>query len=282
MTNSPPGSQGHLNPDDPRVSFERFALGPELDALVRHVWIVRWSVPEGEEATQRVLSYPAFNAVLETSAHEDGPPVSLTLFPPTARVSMRRLRRRGEAVGVLLRPCAGRLLLEDSGLGAGDVPPSGHPLTDAPTRDLRLALGSGVCGRVADVLSGWLAPLAQRVDERDRLVNEACRLAEEDASIDRASDLAERVGVAQRTLERTLREYLGLSPKWLIECRRLQAAATTLYVEPDAELSRLAVELGYVDYAHFSRRYRAALGETPNATRSAGREASRRRAATSP
>jgi hypothetical protein len=82
MTNSPPGSQGHLNPGDPRVSFERFALGPELDALVRHVWIVRWSVPEGEEATQRVLSYPAFNAVLETSAHEDGPPVSLTLFPP--------------------------------------------------------------------------------------------------------------------------------------------------------------------------------------------------------
>jgi transcriptional regulator GlxA family with amidase domain len=132
---------------------------------------------------------------------------------------------------------------------------------------------------VADVLNAWLAPLAQRVDERDRLVNETCRLAEEDASLDRASDLAERVGVAPRTLERTLREYLGLSPKWLIECRRLQAAATTLYVEPDAELSRLAVELGYVDYAHFSRRYRAVLGETPNATRSAGREAARRREA---
>jgi transcriptional regulator GlxA family with amidase domain len=78
-----------------------------------------------------------------------------------------------------------------------------------------------------------------------------------------------------------LREYLGLSPKWLIECRRLQAAATTLYVEPDAELSRLAVELGYVDYAHFSRRYRAVLGETPNATRNAGREAARRRATSS-
>jgi AraC-like DNA-binding protein len=279
MTNSPPGSQGHLNPGDPRVSFERFALDPELDALVRHVWIVRWSVPEGEESAQRVLSYPAFNAVLETSLHEDGPPVTLALFPPTARVSMRRLRGRGEAVGVLLRPCAGRLLLEGSGLSAGDVPPSGRPLTDAPTRPLRVALGSGASDRVADVLNAWLAPLAQRVDERDRLVNEACRLAEEDASLDRASDLAARVGVTPRTLERTLREYLGLSPKWLIECRRLQAAATTLYLEPDAELSRLAVELGYVDYAHFSRRYRAVLGETPNATRSAGREAAPRREA---
>ena len=281
MTNTPPGSRGHLNPGDPRVAFDRFALEPGLNALVRHVWIVRWSVPEGEEATQRVLSYAAFNAVLEVS-HESGPPVSLALFPPTARVAMRRLRGHGKAVGVLLRPCAGRLLLEPSGLGANEVRPSGHPLTDAPTRDLRLALGFGASVRVAYVLTEWLAPLARRVDERDRLVNEACRLAEEDASLDRASDLAARVGVAPRTLERTLREYLGLSPKWLIECRRLQSAATTLYTEPDADLSRMAVDLGYVDYAHFSRRYRTALGETPNATRNAGLEAARRRAAGSP
>jgi len=53
----------------------------------------------------------------------------------------------------------------------------------------------------------------------------------------------------------------------LIECRRLQAAATTLHARPDTELTGLALSLGYVDYAHFSRRYKEAIGETPDQTR---------------
>lgn len=120
------------------------------------------------------------------------------------------------------------------------------------------------------VLEAWLGPLAARVEARGLRVNEACRIAEQDPELLRASELAERVGLSPRALERLVREYVGLSPKWLIECRRLQHAATALYSQPDTELSALAAELGYADYAHFSRRYRAVLGETPRQTRAAG------------
>jgi AraC-like DNA-binding protein len=58
-----------------------------------------------------------------------------------------------------------------------------------------------------------------------------------------------------------------MTPKWLIECRRLQYAATTLFGEPDTELSELAAELGYTDYAHFSKQYEKVLGESPRSTR---------------
>ena len=53
----------------------------------------------------------------------------------------------------------------------------------------------------------------------------------------------------------------------------MQDAATRLHADPDTDLSALAVELGFTDHAHFSRRYRSVIGETPGQTRAAGRAA---------
>jgi AraC-like DNA-binding protein len=195
-------------------------------------------------------------------------------------VDIQRLRGYGWAVGVLFRPCAARVLLADvpgpRGARADTVlPAAGTPLRDAPGDDVAALHDAGLSPE--GVLRAWLAPFAEHVDERDRLVNEACRIAGEDASVDRAGELAARLAVAPRTLERLTKHYLGLSPKWLIECRRLQQAATTLFAAPGTDLSELAARLDYTDYAHFSRRYRAVLGESPDATRRAGADAARRR-----
>jgi transcriptional regulator GlxA family with amidase domain len=135
-----------------------------------------------------------------------------------------------------------------------------------------MAAGGGP-QELTPVLRGWLLPAADRLDDRGRLVNQACRLAEEDTAITRAGELAARLGLSPRSLERLVRSYVGLSPKWLIECRRLQQAATTLYGAPDTDLSLLAAELGYSDYPHFSRQYQQALGESPRVTRDGGRAA---------
>jgi AraC-like DNA-binding protein len=61
--------------------------------------------------------------------------------------------------------------------------------------------------------------------------------------------------------------HIGVTPKWLIECRRLQEAAVTLRTRPQPNLTDLALSLHYFDYAHFSRRYKEVLGETPEQTR---------------
>ncbi|GAB3795570.1 hypothetical protein GCM10028798_04610 [Humibacter antri] len=244
---------------------------------MRHVWVVRWDVPVGEAVEERVLTYPAFNAVIE-GTHDERTPTA-GLFPPSGRVAVRRLEGAGWAVGMLLRPCAWRILLDGRGVSPRAVPTEGVLLADAPTERIADAMAQRSREAIVSAVTDWLLPYAALIDERDRLVNDACRLAEEEApygtawrpTIERASELAARLGVAPRTLERTMREYLGLSPKWLIECRRLQAAAVTLYQEPETDLSALAGQLGYADYAHFSRRYRGVLGETPNATRRAGR-----------
>ena len=250
-------SKGHVNPGDPEVRFRRFTIG--LEDLVRHVWVVRWSIPADETRPQRVLAYPAGNIVLM--------PGHCRRYGPDPSVDVRELSGEGWAVGLLLRPAAlplltstppDRLVASSETLAA---PPGALDLDDEPA--------------LTESLATWLADTADRIDSSGRLLNDVCAEAENDASLTRVDQLAERFGLSTRTLERLVARGLGVSPKWLLDCRRLQEAATRLFAEPDIDLAGLAGELGYADQAHFTRHYRRVLGETPDATRRAGRAARR-------
>ena len=173
---------------------------------------------------------------------------------------------------MLLRPAASRWLTA--------TPPAAlvggaEPLGEAPIEEIRAlmpdAMGDGR-DRLAAVLRHWLAPFAERVDGPGKLVNDACHLAEQQAGLLRTADLARQLGLSTRSLERLLKEHIGLTPKWLIDCRRLQHAATSLFTAPDTDLAALAGDLGYADQAHFTRHYRRVLGETPGQTRQAGQD----------
>ena len=294
-----PESKGHLNPGDAEVESDRFELGPGLEPLVRHVWVARWNVPAGETRPQRVLGYPAFNAIIG--------PEGATLAGPDPRLFVQELRRASWVVGVLFRPAAGPLLsgTEPVALVGVDEPLPGAPLAAVVRAMSRgagvaetigaaaarpesggAAAGGAAAGAAAGIsaearaaerdrsrrelvgaLRGWLLPLAARVGEDGELVNRVCAAAESDPGLLRAAELAERFGLSTRSLERLVRSHVGVTPKWLIECRRLQEASTTLFAHPDTDLSALAADLGYADYAHFSRRYKQFLGSTPHGAR---------------
>lgn len=253
-----PQSKGHLNPGASGLAFDRFELGDGLPDLVRHVWVPRWSVPDGEVRPQRVLTYPALNAVIT--------PEYARLFGPDSRIRVQELRGTGWAVGILFRPAAAPLLTVTD---PAALVPEGEPLADSfPASQIRQVMADGYDqDSLTAVLRGWLLPVAAGIDDRGRLVNEACRLAEEDPGLTRAADLAARLGRSPRSLERLVRSFTGLTPKWLIECRRLQEAATTLFGSPGTDLSALAADLGYTDYPHFFRQYQRVLGESPRETR---------------
>lgn len=253
-----PESKGHLNPGAPGVALERFEPDPALTDLVRHVWLARWHLSPGEVAHQRVLTYPTFNLVIT-----DGVAV---LYGPDSKLQVRALSGTGWALGLLLRPASGRLLL--AGIAPTELVGRSRPALDAPVDEVDKALSQPSPAPVlTSLLSRWLGPLAAQVDDRGRLVNRICRLAEEDDTIVRVADLARRAGLSPRSLERRVVEHVGLTPKWLLECRRLQRAATTLHAHPDTHLTELALSLQYADYAHFSRRYKEVIGETPDQTR---------------
>jgi AraC-like DNA-binding protein len=56
---------------------------------------------------------------------------------------------------------------------------------------------------------------------------------------------------------------IGVSPKWLIRCFRLQDALQALETGLNVNLAALAQDLGYFDQAHFTRDFKQITGVTP-------------------
>lgn len=78
-----------------------------------------------------------------------------------------------------------------------------------------------------------------------------------------AESLAEIAGVSLRTLQRIFRERFDTSPmSWLMEARLLEAAR--LIRAGDDPVTKIAYRVGFKDPSHFTRRFKARFGVSPN------------------
>lgn len=101
------------------------------------------------------------------------------------------------------------------------------------------------------------------LDAEGELVNRVVAFVEETSEVTRVSQVCDRFDMTERSLQRLVARRLGLTPKWLIQRRRLHEAADRLRGQPIA-LAELADTLGYADQAHFSRDFSAVTGTTPS------------------
>jgi transcriptional regulator GlxA family with amidase domain len=79
-------------------------------------------------------------------------------------------------------------------------------------------------------------------------------------------ELASRLSLSTRQLERLFRETLGLQPTEAYRSIRLRYAAWLLS-SGDRSITSIAQDAGFADGSHFSRLYRAAYGQPPSAAR---------------
>lgn len=76
--------------------------------------------------------------------------------------------------------------------------------------------------------------------------------------------LAEELAVSQRQLERLFQLQVGMTPKQYARLVRVETARLALKQHPETT-TRLAVDLGFYDQAHFIREFRSVIGMTPTA-----------------
>ena len=91
-----------------------------------------------------------------------------------------------------------------------------------------------------------------------------CRVVDRiaaDSSMLKVDDVARAEGVSRRQLERVLRDYVGLSPEWVVQRYRLFEAAERLVSEPDTHAAD-AHQLGCSDQAHFIRDFETMVGRS--------------------
>ena len=237
--------------------IHRFAPRPELADLVRRYWMPVWSLPAGVTSTQRVLQYPVCLIVVSADY--------AVLVGPSTGLSTQELTGTGWAVGTMLQPAAGLAL---AGGPVDRITDRTVPFADEDlVRRVRDLVGEdpddrdrqqAAVGAVEDALAALLP-----VDEEGLLVNAIAEYVEGDPRVQRVGQVCEKFAITERTLQRLTARRIGLSPKWLIQRRRLHEAAERLRGTQRPDLARVAADLGYADQAHFGRDFRAVTGLTP-------------------
>ena len=239
-------------------TFVRLPPPDAVAALVRWFWIPEWDIAPGRVSRQHLLPFPACNLVVGPDAVE--------LSGPATRRSHKDLTGSGWAVGALLRPAA--------------VPaftPAPADLQDlaeqikAPDLHVRVTEAMTSAGDrhslAVNAFAHWLAATVPPPGPEGLLANTMADLIDADPSVLRVEDVATRLHVSTRTVQRLARRYVGLPPLTMIRRRRLQEAAQQLRIHPDTNLAELAAHLGYADQAHLTSDFSTILGLTPGVYR---------------
>lgn len=122
--------------------------------------------------------------------------------------------------------------------------------------------------RVAALEQFLLWQRARRDWRADPAVGAALRAIHADPAALRVAPLAKSLGLSVDGLEKRFRRSVGASPKQVASILRLRRALGAH--RPGTPLTRLALDAGYYDQAHFIRQVVAAVGMAPRAFLQAG------------
>jgi AraC-like DNA-binding protein len=102
-------------------------------------------------------------------------------------------------------------------------------------------------------------------DERVSMVNEIVDWISIHPSIIKVDDVVSHFHLTKRTVQRLFRQYVGVSPKWVIQRFRLHEVAERLSDGEQLNWPNIVVELGYSDQAHLIKDFKSVVGATPAA-----------------
>jgi AraC-like DNA-binding protein len=255
--------RAHLkDPRDESHVIYRYEPDAEFDGLLRRFWVPVWSVPPGREAPQKVLQYPVCLIVVSAQYAR--------FYGVVSGLSTTTLTGDGWAVGLMLAPAAG--------FRVADAPVAAYTDSFVDVTDVLGASGERLVERVRGAMAGdphatdshhsamqaygdalrMLLP----VDAEGELVNRLVAFVEGRCDVTRVAQVCGEFDLSERALQRLVHRRLGLTPKWLIQRRRLQEAAERLR-DQSATAAEVAAVLGYADQPHFIRDFSKVTSMTP-------------------
>jgi AraC-like DNA-binding protein len=251
----PPRGVLHVSRGEPDPGLERFEASPALRPFVEHYWSVAWK--NQPAITRETVPHPSVHLSLEPGRSE--------LHGVYRRRFSRVIEGTGRVLGTKFRPGGFRPFMQDSvaRLTGKVVSPASifGPAIDAVETE------ATTCPQACDAferIDAFLARLdPQPTPELERVTLIAEAIAQ-DRSITRVELLVDRFDTGLRQLQRLFREYVGVSPKWVIQRQRLIEAAERLRTgDRSIDFAALALDLGYADQPHFIRDFKNLIGKTP-------------------
>jgi AraC-like DNA-binding protein len=235
--------------------LSRYWPSAELAPFVEHYWIVRWNLSKPRVA--ETVPHPSIHMTLESRGTSEIVGVMRTKFS-------RLLEGRGRVVGTKFHPGAFRRFVKQPVSAFTDRRFPVREVFGAGARDL----GEQVLGCADDregiaIIESFLRGLNPSPDDGMTLAGRVAQRIADDRGITRVDQLAREFSTGVRQLQRLFKEYVGVSPKWVIQRYRLLDAAERVAAGTIVNWADLALELGYADQAHFIRDFKRLVGRSP-------------------
>jgi AraC-like DNA-binding protein len=237
----------------PGVEHGRLRPSPDLSDFIEQYWWVRWNV--AEPAVSEVLSYPSVHVVCEGA---DARVVGVVRGRFT-----RRLEARGEVFGIKFHPGMFRAFSSEPAFRLTNTT---RPLSDE-LGERGPSLSRAIFATSTDLERAAVAENVLRDARPQRpadaaLARDIVLRVRTDTSLQNVAAVARAAGMSDRALQRLFRDYVGVSPKWVVRRFRLQEAAERL-AAGDETVAAVAAALGYFDQSHFVRDFKSVVGRTP-------------------
>ncbi|XEC94752.1 DUF6597 domain-containing transcriptional factor [Paenibacillus tarimensis] len=257
--NFPKPSMGVLNLKEGARKFRlsRYAPSEDIGYFVKHFWVVSWDLTGQDPYMQDVVPNPCVNAVIEKNK---------TAVYGVARTKYSQLLQgNGLVFGIKFKP-------------GGFYPFTGRPVSELTGQSIHFQTVFAADPRSIEniILSqqdeismvalaeDFIRPHLPARDETIALIESIIGRIIEERNITRVDQLCLSFGINKRKLQRMFDQYVGVSPKWVIQLYRLQNAAEALDQDQQHDTLKLSMDLGYYDQSHFIRDFKAIVGMTPD------------------
>jgi AraC-like DNA-binding protein len=237
-----------------RSYYRTVSPAPALRGFVECLWVHR--IPHADaDGDRRILPDGRMDLVWFRGR-------GTVVAGPQSRYTVRPVEAPMQAVGARFYPGVAPILLR---LPAVEFIDEHLPLSSVDGR-LARRLDQELAGAAdeREALATLNRELVRLLDglQPDPAVREAVSLLQQPSRT--VSEIAGRVFISQRQLERRFVEHVGYGPKTLQRILRLQQIVTQLSSKHRAvELARTAASCGYADQSHLSRETRRLTGLSP-------------------
>ncbi|GGD89680.1 helix-turn-helix domain-containing protein [Paenibacillus nasutitermitis] len=248
----------NVNKENPKFSVSRHLPSADLQPFIEHYWIVRWDLRGQEPHLQETLPHPSVHLVFERDH-------SRIVGVFKGRFSVL-LQEQGAVFGIKFRPGAFYPFLGKpvSTLTGRTVPFQEIFGMSSQTLEQQL-FSQKTAEQMISLAESFIRERLPEPDPNIDFIHNLVQSMISDRSIVKVDDIVRRFPIHTRQIQQLFRQYVGVSPKWLIQRYRLHEAVETMADGDIPDWSRLAVDLGYYDQAHFIKDFKSIVGKSPEA-----------------
>lgn len=246
--------RGHLDPNsfDRHIEFHTYLPPKELAPFLEHFWTLAWHDMSKPYYSEQVMHRPSVDLFLSA----EGSGIQGTF----RNVRTYTAQGTGRIIGVRFLPGAFHTVWPGAMAALQDT---NQPLESVfPEIDSAALLALDDAGAIAD-LTKILANRLPARDDNVAIINKIITIAETSETPQTFHDIARTLKKSDRWIQQLFQDYVGVGLKWMLQRRKLLAAAQTIRDTPSPDWSAIAYDLGYSSQQHFITDFRKAVGKTP-------------------